>query len=418
MNRKLIGLGVVALVLALLLTLAPACGKGEGPGPGVTPTPGAPGVTPTPTPQAKELKIGALCSLSGPAATWGTEILEGIKWAADKYNATGFKVGADTYVIKIVKGDDKFIGSAAAEEIIRMISGEGIHYVTGPIGTYAAIGPIAKEGKCFVFNVTNSELIGPHNPYLLIGAAPVRTWYPTFWDQAYKFYPQIKTVAIVTPDPTTYDPHLASEKGAHERHGTEVVMTKRYTIFASDYYPVLTPVVAKNPDCVSFCAGNKGDIDLMIKQIRELGYRGIIASGAHGDPQSTIDVAGCKYAEGFLMNDPDYSSKLYPESTRKLYAEFQRTHPGRPLALTTYLGYGSIDLYVQAIQKAGSTDPDEVMKVLDDPNFEFQYFGMPGVTLGGFETFGVRRCVNDEVCYSEVINCKKVMKSRAPAITP
>jgi hypothetical protein len=58
------------------------------------------------------------------------------------------------------------------------------------------------------------------------------------------------------------------------------------------------------------------------------------------------------------------------------------------------------------------------MKVFDDPNFKFTYFGNPGVTLGGAETFGVRRGVNDEVCYSEVINCKKVMKSRAPAVTP
>ena len=148
MKRKLSILGILVLALALVLTLLPACGGGgeeQLPTPtGNTPTPKA---TPTSTPQAKVLKIGALCSLSGPAATWGNEILEGIQWAVDKYNATGFKVGADTYTIKLIKGDDKFIGSEGAKEITRMIYDEGIRYVAGPIATYTAIGrpPLPKR---------------------------------------------------------------------------------------------------------------------------------------------------------------------------------------------------------------------------------------------------------------------------------
>jgi len=224
-------------------------------------------------------------------------------------------------------------------------------------------------------------------------------------------------VAVITPDPNTYDAHIASELGAHEKHGREVVMTKRYTIFTQDYYPILTPVVAKNPDCISFCAGNKGDIDLMVKQARELGYTGLLASGAHGDPASTIDVAGCEYSEGFMTNDPDYSSDLYSDEVRGLYAEFQQRYPGRPLALTTYMSHGGVNMFVQAMQKAGSVDPDEVMKVFDDLDFEFIWFGLP-MQLGGYETFGVNRCVQDEVGYSEVINCVKVMKSHKATVVP
>ena len=57
-------------------------------------------------------------------------------------------------------------------------------------------------------------------------------------------------------------------------------------------------------------------------------------------------------------------------------------------------------------------------KVFDDPDWQFEYFGVPGRSLGGLETFGSRRVLQDEVGYSEVINGEKVMKSREPVVIP
>jgi len=417
-KRKLIGLCAVVLVLALLLTLAPACGKGEV-GPGVTPTPGTPGVTPTPTPQAKELKIGCVTPLSGPAAPWGVEGLEGGQWAVDKINtAGGFKVGADTYMVKIVSADTKGVGSVANEQLTRLIYDEGIHYAYGT----TSIDPLqvlAEQGKCFFGIIGNA--ISARIPYCIVGAAPPAIWHETFWKQAYQFHPEIKTVAVVADVTANSDLYVAGCLDFHPRFGREVVEVKRYQPGTTDYYPVLTSVVAKNPDAIDFAGGIRGDIDLMVKQARELGYRGICAGGAHGDAASTIAVAGCAYAEGFIYNDPDYNSELYPESTRQLYAEFQKRFPGRPLALTTYLGYGFVQFYRQAIEKAGSIDPDTVMKVLDDPNWTFEWFGQPGKSLGGanFEKNPqLRRWLQDEVTYSELVNCKKVMKSREAVVIP
>ena len=88
------------------------------------------------------------------------------------------------------------------------------------------------------------------------------------------------------------------------------------------------------------------------------------------------------------------------------------------MALITYLAYAGIYFYVQAMQEAGSVDPDEVMKVLDDPNFEFTWFGTPGKKLGGMETAGILRCIQDEVGYSEVVNGVKVMKGLSEIVVP
>ncbi|MFC2039389.1 ABC transporter substrate-binding protein, partial [Chloroflexota bacterium] len=347
--KKLISIGLMMLILTLLLAMTPACGREEG--------------------ESKTIKFGLLTPLSGIAAQWGREIEEGAQWRVDTINeAGGIRVGSDRYLIKLVKGDSKFTGSEAVNEATRLIQHEGVHFMLGPITTWSAIDPIVLEGKCFVMCMTNSELVQLGNPYMFMGAAPVRVWYPTFWDQAYQFHPEIQTVAVISPDTNTYDSHFESDLSAHEKHGREVVYTKRYTISQTDYYPLLTPLVAKKPDAISLAGVNKGDADLMVKQVRELGYTGIIASANHGDPQSTIDIAGCEYAEGFLNNDPDYSSNLYPKSVRELYNDFRQRFPGRPLALTTYLAHGAIDLFAAAIEEASSIDPDEVMKVFDNPH--------------------------------------------------
>lgn len=424
MKNKLTSIGAVVLLLALLFVIAPACGNGEEevPTPGFTPSPGTtptPGVTPTPTPEVKTIKFGLLAMLSGPGAQWGLEIEKGMEWAVDKINdAGGFKVGADTYMIKVEKGDSAQGAVFIMNELTRMIHDEGIHYLMGPIGETALVAPTVLEGKCFTTCFTNDPIVGPHNPYLIMTAAPVHQWYRAFWDQAYQYHPEINTVAVMRLDLAQTLVDAEACKAAHEAHGSEVVMMEEYAFGLTDFYPVLTRVVAKNPDCVDLGTGLKGDQDLMVKQIRELGYEGLLAGPAHGDPQSTIEIAGANYAEGFAMNDPDYGSDLYPESVQQLWAEFQQLYPGEPMATTTVGAYASTFLYVQAMQAAGSTDPDEVMKVLDDPNFEFEWFGQSGKHLGGYETFGIRRCIQDEVCYSEVVNGEKVMFSRQPIVIP
>jgi len=180
----------------------------------------------------------------------------------------------------------------------------------------------------------------------------------------------------------------------------------------------LTKVVAKNPDAIDFDGGGHGDNDLMVKQIRELGYKGLIFGPMHGDPMSAVDIGGCEFAEGFATNDPDYTSDIYPEETRQIAAEIKQKFPDADLALTTYLSYNAVEMYVAGMQWAGSIDPDEVIKAFDDPDFEYTAFGVPGRTLGGFETNGIRRNWQDEVAYSEVVNCEKVMLSRKATTIP
>jgi len=422
MKRKLIGISTVVLAMVLLLTLMPSCGNGDEeatptPGSGVTPTPGT---TPTATPEVKTLKIGLLVPFSGAGGAWGIQIERGVIMAVASVNdAGGFKIGGDTYMIEVVNCDSKMTGSVAATCASELVYQEDIHYVVGPITTSPSCAPIFTENKAFysVIATAKPEFIGPEYPYAWTSPAPAFQWVDAFWRQAYQFHPEIKTVGIVAASTYSAAAYLAAEQVVHPNHGTEIVHVSRFQQFTTDFYPALTPIVAKNPDAISFCA-SIGEGDLMVKQARELGYTGLIAHSHHGDPTSTIEIAGCEASEGFMMNDPDYSSELYPEATRQLYAKFLERWPGDPVALTSYLGYGGVMLYVQAMQHVNSIDPDEVMKAFNDTEWTFEWFGSPGFSLGGMEDFGIRRVLQDEVCYGEVVNCEKVMMSRAPVVVP
>ena len=70
------------------------------------------------------------------------------------------------------------------------------------------------------------------------------------------------------------------------------------------------------------------------------------------------------------------------------------------------------------MQAAGGIEYDEVIKVLDDPNFTFTGFGVPGKKLGGIETYGIRRVAPIDVAYSVVENWTKVMKYVTTVETP
>ena len=412
----------MVLILALLLTLAPSCGNGNGdeditPTPGVTPTPGA---TPTPTPEVKTLKIGLVLPLSGPGGTWGIQIERGVILAADTVNDQGgFQVGGDTYMIELVKCDSKMTGSAAAECASRLVHKDQIHYVIGPIVQAPAVAPIFAEGECFynVIATAKPEFIGPEYPYAWTSPPSADVWGEAFWRQAYQFHPEIKTVALLWANSYSAKAYEEAEKVIHPSHGTEIVANQSFEEGVVDFYPALAPIVAENPDCISIMA-SIGAGDLIVKQARELGYTGLLAHSAHGDPTSTIELAGCDKAEGFMMNDPDYGSDLYPEAAQQIYATFLERWPGDPVALTTYLGYGGTMLYVQAMQHVNSIDPDEVMKAFEDTEWTFSWFGSDGFSFGGEQTFGIRRVLQDAVAYSEVINCEKVQLSTTNVVVP
>lgn len=419
MKKKLISLGAIVLVMALLLTLAPSCGNGDEektptPGPGITPTPGGtptPGVTPTPT--TETLKIGFLGPLSGPAAAFGVAQEQGMKWAVDTINERGgLKVGNHTYLFDVVSYDDKLMGSEAVTGATKLAYEDKVVFSAGGIlsSENKAVQPIFHDAKVIGAGV-GAGVCSPDYPYWLDSATHYPTWAAAFDELLKEYNPDLKTLAILQTD--TVDSREASDatKDALDHLGWTLVAEEYFGYGVTDLYPYLTTIVSKNPDAIR-SGTSAGNLSLIVKQARELGYQGKIFNHATVQPWVS-QVAGCENAEGLQSNEPDYSSPLFPEGTRELHQTYlERYDPeGGVMNFLVLLGYGAVMLYVQAVETAGSIDPGEVVNVLDDPSWRFEWFGAPGQKLGGLETYGIRRQVPNYIALAVTENCVPVLKS-------
>jgi branched-chain amino acid transport system substrate-binding protein len=394
MKRKLIGISAVIMALAMLVTLAPACGNGE-------------------EGEVKTLKIGILQPLSGPAAPWGTAFEAGAKWAIDRINAAGgIKVGNDRYMVETTSCDTKYIGSEAATCASRLLYEEDVHYVVGPISTFEAVDPIFTAGKCF-YGTAATATTSPETPYRIVATA--YGGYPGGWSDTtlkldIKHNPQVKKLASLSPQLPELTEELKQEfRDAVKEYGLELVAQEYYVTATTDYYPMLTGIIAKDPDAI-WLSGNPGDAALQVKQVRELGYEGQLWIVAPPPVPTLMEIAGRENVWGLVYNLSDWTSDAYSEKVHELVREWDEKYarPGEPLDRVTPMGYSTVVMYRDAIEQAGSIDPDEVMKVFDDPNFRFDAFWADDVAMGGIETYGIRRQWPLPCDYGEIIDADNI----------
>ena len=399
MKRKLISIGAIVLALALLFTLMPSCGKEKG--------------------EVKTLTIGLLYPLSGPAAPWGVNFELGAKWAIEHINAAGgLKVGKDTYMIETVSCDTKLTGSVAAT-CATMFVDQGIHYVCGPIFLSPAVDPIFTPAKVF-YAQGGTWPSSKDRPYQIVASSHPYYWVNGWWKMVAKHNPDIETVIVINPPGTDGDNWHDAAVTTMEELGLDLLDTARYEVGTVDFYPLLTPLVAQNPDVLCFGFAPPGDAAVLTKQARELGYTGWLSVSAGTGTSQLRDVVGDENMWGILMNDPDLCSPVYPPKSCELLQEWQERYaeaPGQSMMRTPTMGYDAMMMYATAIEQAGSIDPDEVMKVLDDPNFRFPTVFSDSTALGGWESYGIRRSfpLNDD--YGEIIDPDNINLSMELTIT-
>ena len=403
MIRKLISLGILAVTLTLVLALMPACGGGGGE-----------------EGEVKTLKIGLIAPLSGPAAAWGTSHELGVKWKAEEINAAGgIKVGADRYMIEVESCDDKYTGSVAADCAQRLVS-EGIKFVIGPIGTVPAVLPILNQAK--VLQVSLSD-VPPSTewPYHFNGNMVPSSWLDTWYKMVSKHRPELKTVVVINPETESGHSWMDSSLVAAPKYGMTVVDQKFYDLSAVDFYPMLTSIVAKNPDAVEFGAGPGGTQALQVKQLRELGYKGFILQACLCPIEVLKETAGPQNCWGIATDQADYTNPVFPQSLRDMYQEWldKYAKPGETtMNVCIPHGYGHMEFIKAAIEKAGSIDVDKVIKAAEDPGFTFERYLNSPAKLGGLQTFGIKRMFPHFIIYAEIQNAQVQIIDSSNVITP
>ncbi len=308
---------------------------------------------------AADMKIGIMVPTTGSEATAGKDMENSIKLAVEEINAAGGVLGMNVVTITGDDGCDPQMASSAAS---KLVSSD----VVGVVGGYCsgATLPTLKiygdAGIPFVVAAANSTKLIDANPGTSFqinstGFDQVNTAVSLFKEKG------IKKLAIVHQG-DGYSEDLAKlTKDKWNEMGLEVVAYEVVNKGEQDQSALVTKIKSKAPDAV-FWTAYYSDGAMLIKQLRQAGYRNLIAVGDGSNSPKLIEIAG-KAANGvFCFSNP---TAEYLPAAKEYTASYKANFKQNPDAYGP-LAYDGMKLMADAITRAGSTDKAAIIKALKE----------------------------------------------------
>lgn len=317
---------------------------------------------PAPVLAQDTLTIGILVPTTGSEATYGQDMANAVNLAISEINAAGGVLGKQ---LNSVVGDD----GCDAQQAVNAASKLASSGVVGIVGGYCS-GATIPTLKIFgdaklpmIIPAANSTKLIPENPG---NAFMINSTGNDQVTKAIEYFTahNIKSLAIVNQG-DAYSQDLADlTRKNWEAAGDKVTNFETTNKGEQDYSAVVTAIKAGNPDAV-FWTAYYADGGLLIRQLRESGYQGLIAVGDGSNSPELFKIAG-PAAEGVIaFSNP--TAEFLPEA--KAFAEaYQKQFGAAPGPYST-LSYDATKLLAWGINTAGSTDFDKVVATLQGADF-------------------------------------------------
>jgi branched-chain amino acid transport system substrate-binding protein len=360
--------GWVALlcVLGLLVAVvATGCGGEEtsttAPAEGSSTTAGA-------QPTGDPVVLGAIVSATGPNSALGEQERNVLEMMETQVNAEGGVLGRP---LKIVIEDDKTDPKEAVTAANRLIDQEkavALIAATGSASTLAVKEITAQKGLPQVAMAAANDITDkapmewiwrtPHKDALAVARAL------TYISETL----QAKTIAVLHDENAFGSSGMAEIEKTAGNYGLEIVASESYKTDDTDLTAQLTKIRGANPEVLIVWGTNPGPA-LAAKNMAQLGME-MPYVGSHGIANKTfIELAGeaaegVVFPAGRLLVPSSITDPAQKAVTDAFIAQYQAAYGGSP---NTFAGYAfeAVLLLVNAIEKAGSTDPVAIQTALN-----------------------------------------------------
>jgi branched-chain amino acid transport system substrate-binding protein len=359
--------------------------------------------------QASELKVGMISALTGPGMSWGMGMLGGLELAAEDVNKRGgLKVGGKTMMVKVLGYDDKYGGPGAAQAAERLVSQDEVKFIFGPLGSVPmlAIADITEGAKALVLsNSYTMKALSKEKPFtfrLTPTTAEISEEMVAF---IAKDKPNLKSVAIISPNDESGKEVQSHSTPAYQKAGIKVLGREFYERNTQDFAPILTRMLTQSPDIIDVNGSTPVDSGVIIKQARQLGFKGQVVKVGGPGVADTIKIAG-DAADGLFFYSPwDPENPKIKELAERFEAKYKM--PMNPLGIFFYEGGNMV---FDLIQKTGSTDTDVIRKALEQ---QPEYMGLQGrYVWGGQDTYGIKHQWIAPSYVGQVQNGREVMRHK------
>lgn len=353
---------LLGILSALALTVIYGCGK-------ETPPPPAPKAeAPQAVPEAITVKIGSASPLTGPQAHIGIDIRNGVQLAIEDLNAAGIEIGGKKAKFELVAEDDE-ANPTKATTVAQKLADAKVAAVVGHFNSGASI-PASK-----IYSDAGIPQISPSstNPkYTLQGfktafrvVAHDGQQGPTLAKFAIEKL-KTKSVAVID-DSTAYGQGLADTfEAAMKTAGAKIVAREHTTDKDTDFTAILTKIKGHKPDLIMF-GGIDPQAGPMAKQMATLGIKAKFVGGDGIQTPNFIKLAGAA-AEGVMASMPGLPMTQMPGG--KAFLDKYKTKFNAEVELYAPMGYDAVMVFVEAMKRAGSTDPAKFLPEIGKTNYQ------------------------------------------------
>lgn len=314
----------------------------------------------------KVVNLGYSGPLSGPAALYGENTLNGLSMAVEEINENGgFVVNGEKHYLNLVTLDDNYLPNEAGANAKRLVQEykTPIVYVPHSGGIFAAQ----------VFNMQSKFIIAAYSsePDVTKQGNELTLRIPPKYEIYLRPYSEYvmkrfgKKIALL-PASTQYGKDWAKKlEPVWKELGGEVVYKGSIDFNKdTDFFTIVTNALKKNPD-VLFIGGPSEPTALVAKQARELGFKGgfLVMDQAKLDEMAAV-LGSWDMLEGAVGVLPlPYSRN---KGNEQFIDDYKKKYGKNPPSEAGY-HYYSVYLFVEAMKAAGTVDdPEAIMKHIQE----------------------------------------------------
>lgn len=361
MKRKMISIAVAAVLLQA------GCANNDSGRPAAAPRDDGSG----------PIKVGVIVPLSGPAGPNGKDVLAAIKAQAQLVNQDG---GVSGRKLQIVARDDQSesaTGVTAANELVR----EGVSVVMGGWNSPVTLAIQPVLVRAGVLNITtipqNASILGGADPHAVrmnagnaVGAYAAGRYISSSLDA--------DDVSMLLENDAYGEDAGAQLAKELEKTGVDVAGRQKFDYTESDFRVPLSNVAKQKPDVVfSANAAESSGMPALAEQYVESGTEATHFAALGTVSPTVVKLAGGKKADGLVSADlyfPDVKPfSGYPANNR--FVEVFQKETGKLPDKYAALGAVSVDVWADAVEKAGTTDRAKVSEAIRGNEFDDTVLG-------------------------------------------
>jgi branched-chain amino acid transport system substrate-binding protein len=321
----------------------------------------------------------------------------------------GLAVGDKKQRVELVVYDDKFKSDETITAVNRLVFDDKVHYIIGPMGTAPALAatPITEKNKVLVMTMAfGPKAINAEKPFSFRPSlTPSETSQALInWTVRNK---SVKKVGALLPNDETGQQVARDLEAAYKAAGAQLAVREFFERDRLDMVPLITRIIAFGVEAIDLDGLAPTTAGLIVKQARELGFKGTFIRTGGPATQEIINVAGVQAAEGMtavaFVDPASPSIKAYAERYRKKYnKEMNGFSPAF---------YDGTHMLLAAISKVGNPANTEAVRNALEATKD--YNGIVGtVNWTGKEAYGINHQVSAPFLISEVKDGKEVIRAR------